>query len=103
MVPETSASSGVDPTEQSATMIKNLLGNFTLPTCILQYELDIKDGNNLALTLAHIHITIHALNLAYPGLDITVLRLELGQVVLKPLPCPRRDILVHPVPVVGVV
>lgn len=72
-------------------------------TSVLQDELDVENGDDFALSLTDVHIAIHTLDLADLRLDIAILDLKLGEVVIEPLPGPRRDVLVHPVPVVGVV
>ena len=52
--------------------------------------------------MADIDITIHGLDFANLGLDIAILDRELGQVLIEPCPCPLRDVLVDPMPVVRV-
>lgn len=70
---------------------------------ILEHQLHVVDGDDLALALGHVAIAVGADDLANAGLGGAVLGLDLEQVVLEPLSCPARHVLVDPVPVVWVV
>lgn len=87
IVPETSSSPGAEPNihVSPGTQLTNWP---CLLTGVLEYQLDIKDGDDLALTLADINIAVHALDLDDLGLDIAILSPNLEEVVLKPLTGP---------------
>lgn len=72
-------------------------------TRVLENKLHVEDGDNLAFALADINITIHRLNLADIGLDVSILGFQPQEVLLKPFLGPGRDILVDPMPVIRVV
>lgn len=71
--------------------------------CVLQDELHVKDGDDLALSLRHVNVSVTTDNLANLGLGLAVGSLNLGQVFIEPLLCPGGHVLVDPVPVVGIV
>lgn len=72
-------------------------------TRVFQYQLDVKNSNHFAFTLADIDVAVHGLNFANLGLDIAVLGLELEKFFFEPSLCPLGNILVNPMPVIGVV
>jgi hypothetical protein len=72
------------------------------PTGILNDKLDVKDGNDFALPLVDIDISIHANQLVQLSGDPIFLGLDLLYASLKEFFCPSGNILVDPVPIVGV-
>lgn len=72
-------------------------------TRIFEYQLHVKDGDDLALALADINVAVYCLDARDLGRHVAILSLELQQVLLEPFLRPLAAVFIHPVPVVGVV
>lgn len=98
------------PLTSSASFVvpEQLVGGFFLlwilpHTRIFNDKLDIEDGNNLALTLADIDVSVHADQLVHFRGDTIFFSLDVLDAILEVLLGPRRSIFIDPVPVIGVV
>jgi hypothetical protein len=74
-----------------------------LRTRVFELQSHIEDGDDLTLALAHVYVAIHADNLVDLRCNAILFGRDGSELSLEIVFGPRRDVLVDPVPVVGVV
>jgi hypothetical protein len=72
-------------------------------TRVFELDFDIEQGDDLALALAHIDVSIHAGDLVDLRGNTILLGRDMWQLLVEVLARPARHVLVHPMPVVRVV
>lgn len=72
-------------------------------TLKVKNQLHIKQGYDLALSLANVYIALHRINLLDLHRIVSLLHRESDDVLDKVFPCPVLDIFVDPMPIIGIV
>ena len=67
-------------------------------TGVFELDLDIKDGDDLALALGDIAVALDAQDLGDLGRDAVLFSADDGEILREVVLCPVAGILVHPVP-----